>query len=247
MSHPAPSWLLPRVFAHRCGGALAPENTLAGLRIAAAMGFRAVEFDVMLSADGSPWLIHDETLERTTTGAGRVCDTPDAVLQDLDAGSHQHRAYAGEPLPSLGDAAALCHELGLMANVEIKPATGFEAITGEVVARRILELWQGRPLPLVSSFSPTALEAARRAAPRLPLGYLWVRPPADWLQHFNALAAFSLHCAADKLDDRVLDEPRSRKIRVLCYTVNDRSAAEALLARGVTSVFSDRIDALQGV
>ncbi|MBV5344933.1 MAG: glycerophosphodiester phosphodiesterase [Rhodoferax sp.] len=247
MSSPVPAWPLPRVFAHRCGGALAPENTLAGLRIAAAMGFRAVEFDVMLSADGSPWLIHDETLERTTNGSGRVCDTPDAVLQGLDAGSHRHRAYVGEPLPSLGDAAALCHELGLMANVEIKPAAGFEAITGENVARRILELWQGRPLPLVSSFSPTALEAARRAAPQLPLGYLWVRPPADWLRHFNALEAFSLHCAGSKLDDAVLEAACARKIPVLCYTVNDRSAAEALLARGVTSVFSDRIDALQCV
>ncbi|MEO8409530.1 MAG: glycerophosphodiester phosphodiesterase family protein, partial [Propionivibrio sp.] len=65
MSHPPIARPLPRVIAHRCGGALAPENTLAGLRIAAAMGFEAVEFDVMLSADGSPWLIHDETLART--------------------------------------------------------------------------------------------------------------------------------------------------------------------------------------
>lgn len=247
MSSPAPDWPLPRVIAHRCGGALAPENTLAGLRIAAAMGFRAVEFDVMLSADGSPWLIHDETLERTTNGAGRVCEAPDAVLQSLDAGGHQHRAYAGEPLPRLVDAVALCHELGLMANVEIKPATGFEAITGEVVARRIIELWQGRPLPLVSSFSLIALEAARRVAPRLPLGILWERPPADWLRHFNALAAFSMHCAGSTLDDAVLEAARARNIPVLCYTVNDRPSAEALLARGVNSVFSDRVDVLQGV
>ncbi|HRC61180.1 MAG TPA: glycerophosphodiester phosphodiesterase family protein, partial [Candidatus Propionivibrio aalborgensis] len=90
MNRPAPGWTLPRVFAHRCGGALAPENTLAGLRMAAAMGCRAVEFDVMLSADSSPWLIHDETLERTTNGAGRVCDTSDDALRKLDAGSYQH-------------------------------------------------------------------------------------------------------------------------------------------------------------
>lgn len=73
MTRPSPGWQLPRVFAHRCGGALAPENTLAGLRMAAQLGCRAVEFDVMLSADASPWLIHDETLERTTGGSGRVC------------------------------------------------------------------------------------------------------------------------------------------------------------------------------
>ena len=100
---PAPGWLLPRVFAHRCGGALAPENTLAGLHIAAALGFGAVEFDVMLSASGTPWLIHDETLERTTNGAGRVCDTPDGVLQTLDAGVFRHPSFAGEPLPAFAE------------------------------------------------------------------------------------------------------------------------------------------------
>ncbi len=245
--HPAPEWLLPRVFAHRCGGALAPENTLAGLRIAAAMGFGAVEFDVMLSADGSPWLIHDETLERTTDGTGRVCDTPDAVLQKLDAGAFQHRAYAGEPLPTFETAAASCLELGLLANVEIKPAAGFEAITGEVVARRILDLWRGAPLPLVSSFSGVALEAARRVAPHLPLGYLWTTPPVDWRSRLDALGGFSLHCAASKLDDSVLEEAKARGIPVLCYTVNDRPTAELLLKRGVTAVFSDRIDALIGL
>ena len=56
---------LPRWFGHRGGGALAPENTLAGIRLAGRLGFAAVEFDVMLSGDGTPVLIHDETLERT--------------------------------------------------------------------------------------------------------------------------------------------------------------------------------------
>jgi len=241
---PAPGWILPHVFAHRCGGALTPENTLAGLRLAAAMGIGAVEFDVMLSADETPWLIHDETLERTTNGTGRVCDSPDAVLVNLEAGSYRHRSFAGERLPTLEAAANLCRELGLMANVEIKPAAGFEAITGEVVAQKILDLWQGAPLPLVSSFSHNALEAARRVAPQLPLGYLWVCPPEDWRVPFDALGAFSLHCAWDKLGDDVLEEARSRGIPVLCYTVNNRTDAKALFARGVTSAFSDRIDAL---
>jgi glycerophosphoryl diester phosphodiesterase len=245
---PAPDWLLPRVIAHRCGGALAPENTLAGLRIAAAMGFCAVEFDVMLSADGTPWLVHDETLERTTNGSGSVCDTRDVVLHGLDAGIRQHRAFAGERLPTLAAAAALCQELGLMANIEIKPATGFEELTGEVVARRVLELWRGAPLPLVSSFSEVALGAARRVAPQLPMGILWVRPPpADWRSHLDALGAFSLHCAARELDEALLCAAQADGIPVLCYTVNDRQAAESLFSRGVMSVFSDRIDVLSGV
>ena len=99
MKRPTPDWGLPRVFAHRCGAVLAPKNTLCGLRVTVAMGGRAVEFDVMLSADGSPWFIHDETLERTTNGTGRVCETSDSLLRCLDAWSYQHPAFAGEPLP----------------------------------------------------------------------------------------------------------------------------------------------------
>jgi glycerophosphoryl diester phosphodiesterase len=246
-SAPAPGWRLPRVFAHRCGGALAPENSLAGLRIAAAMGVRAVEFDVMLSAEATPWLIHDETLERTTNGRGRVCETPDALLAALDAGSCHHRSFAGERLPTFAAAAQLCRELGLLVNVEIKPATGLEALTGEVVAEKILALWQGAPLPLVSSFSPVALAAARRRAPQLPLGCLCERPAPDWLTAFQALDAFSLHCAWEGLSDEVIGEAGERGIPVLCYTVNDRRAAAALLARGVSALFADRIDLLAGM
>ena len=243
---PAPSWGLPRVFAHRCGGALAPENTLAGLRIAAALGFGAVEFDVMLSADGSPWLIHDEALERTTSGTGSVSAASDETLRGLDAGGYQHRSFAGEPLPTFAAAAARCLELGLMANVEIKPAAGFEAITGEVVARQLVELWQGAPLPLVSSFSEVALAAARRVAPQLPIGQLWVRPPEDWRQRLAALDGFSLHCSAEEADDPLLAEAAAAGVPVLCWTVNSPQVADALFARGVTSVFADRIDLFSG-
>lgn len=247
MIRPAPVWELPRVVAHRCGGALAPENTLAGLPIAAALGYRAVEFDVMLSADATPWVIHDETLERTTDGRGSVCETPDAVLRGLDAGRHQHRAFSGEPLPTFAAIAQQCRALGLSANVEIKPAAGFECLTGEIVAQRILELWGDTALPLVSSFSEESLAAARRVAPQLPLGYLCVRPPEDWMHRLEAVAAYSLHCAARELDDSVLAAARAAGIPVLCFTVNDRKEAEALLARGVSAVFSDRIDLLRGL
>ena len=115
-------WPLPRLIAHRGGGALAPENTLAGIREAAQRGYRAVEFDVMLSADGVPVLIHDETLERTTNGRGRVCD---AVVRAIVATRCRQRfadEFAGEPIPRFDQALELCRSLGLAANVEIKPA-----------------------------------------------------------------------------------------------------------------------------
>jgi glycerophosphoryl diester phosphodiesterase len=201
----------------------------------------------MLSADGTPWLNHDETLERTTNGAGRVCETSDADLRRLDAGSRHHPSYSGEPLPTLSAVAATCIQLGLLANVEIKPAAGFDAETGEVVARQVFELWQGQTLPLVSSFSETALLAARRAAPELPLGYLWEVPPENWRHRLAEIDAVTLHCAASALNDKLLIEAHAAGIPLLCYTVNEPAQAEALFRRGVAAVFTDRIDRVASV
>ena len=231
---------LPRWFAHRGGGSLAPENTLAGIRLAARLGYRAVEFDVMLSGDGTPLLIHDETLERTTNGSGRVCDTPDAILFSLDAGK-------GERLPRFADAAALCRELGLLANVEIKPASGYEVATAEVVARLSAELWRGAEVqPLLSSFSLAALEVARDLAPTIRRGVLFEQPPADWLSEVRRLQAVSLHCDAELLDDEVLAMARENGIPVLCYTVNTEKQAKMLFSRGVSALFTDRLDLFAG-
>lgn len=227
---------LPRWFAHRGGGSLAPENTLAGIRLAARMGYRAVEFDVMLSGDGTPVLIHDETLARTTNGRGRVSETPDAVLFALDAGG-------GERIPRYAEAVELCRQLGLLANVEIKPATGLEAVTAETVARLSVDLWRGAEVqPLLSSFSIEAVEIARDLAPGIPRGLLYEQVPADWTETARRLQAFSLHCAAGRLGDSVLAEAQAMGMPVLCYTVNAPAQAAALFGRGVAAVFSDRLD-----
>lgn len=233
-------WSLPRWFAHRGGGSLAPENTLAGIRLAAALGFRAVEFDVTLSADGTPVLMHDASLERTTDGRGAVCETPDSRLLSLDAG-------AGERIPRLAEAAALCRQYGLLANVEIKPAAGDELRTAEVVVRQCAALWQGAdPQPLLSSFSLPALAVARDLAPELRRGVLFDTVPVCWLNEVDRLQAYSLHCHARWLRDEVLAAAHAQGVPVLCYTVNAPQEAERLFARGVSALFTDRPDLFSG-
>src|SRR5512146_2842498 len=139
-------WPYPRVIAHRGGGKLAPENTLAGLRKAKEFGFAGVEFDVMLAADATPILMHDETLERTTSGKGAIAATAYRDMLALDAGSWFSREHAGEKVPSFDAAARLCIELGLWADIEIKPAKGYEAETGKATALAARELWHGTPV-----------------------------------------------------------------------------------------------------
>ena len=176
-------WPYPRIIAHRGGGTLAPENTLAGMRKAKELGFAGVEFDVMLAADATPVLMHDQTLERTTSGRGMIAATAYPDLLKLDAGSWFSPEHAGEPVPSFERAGKLCIELGLWANVEIKPSKGHEAETGTAAALLARALWRGAPVqPLLSTFQPAALVAARLAAPELPRGALTRVTPPDWEQ-----------------------------------------------------------------
>jgi glycerophosphoryl diester phosphodiesterase len=207
------------------------------------MGFRAVEFDVMLSSDKVPVLIHDETLERTTNGRGRVASTPFPELATLDAGAWFGDAYRGEPLPSFQQAGKLCVELGLWANVEIKPAPGFERETGECAARLARELWRGfAPLPLLSSFEPTALEAARSTAPELSRGYLTDHLGPGWREAARSIDCVSVHCNWRRLTPAQTEEAHDAGFWLLCYTVNDAESARTLFSWGVDAVFTDRLD-----
>lgn len=239
------AWPLPRLIAHRGGGALAPENTLAGIREAARRGFRAVEFDVMLCADGVPVLLHDQTLERTTDGHGRVCDLSFAQLSGLDAGGSFARQFAGEPIPRFDQALEQCRSLGLAANVEIKPADGAERDTGRIVGAWALE--HGGDIPLIlSSFSLAALEEAQKAAPDLPRGVLFGDPPVDWLGIVQRAGAVSMHCAWTRLRAEILAAAQAAGVELVVYTCNDPQQALRLLGDGVSSVITDALDRMSG-
>ncbi|MCF8176987.1 MAG: glycerophosphodiester phosphodiesterase [Sulfuritalea sp.] len=229
----------PRIIAHRCGGALAPENTLAGLRIAARLGCQGVEFDTMLSADGVPVLIHDETLERTTSGRGRVADSACSQIIQLDAGGWHHPAFTAEPVPTLDQVLRLCAELGLWANVEIKPSSGLETETGQVVARHAAA---AKCRLVFSSFSPEALQAAAAEAPTLPRALLVGAIPADWRERLAELGAIALHSSARKLTADMAKAVLADGYELACYTVNQRDEVGQLFAMGVSAVFTDRPD-----
>lgn len=234
-------WPLPRLIAHRGGGSLAPENTLAGIRLAARQGYRAVEFDVMLSADSVPVLIHDETLVRTSNGRGRVAEQTWAQLARLDAGSRFGEEFAGEAIPRVDHALELCRALGLAVNVEIKPSTGADSATGRVVAEWTAEHGRGMPI-IVSSFSLTALREAQKAAPDLPRGVLFDAPPVDCLAIVRRADAVSMHCNWRHLRAQTLAAARAADVPLLVYTCNGAQDARELLAQGVASLVTDRLD-----
>ena len=232
------SWAYPRIVAHRGGGSLAPENTLGAIRTGAARGFRGVEFDVMLAGDATPVLIHDETTERTTGVKGEVAKLSLVQLQELNAGKN-------EKIPSFRQAAELCRSLGVWANVEIKPAKGYERETGEAVARMARELWRDAALqPVLSSFSVAALEAARAAAPEAALGYLVDEIPPGWQTVMQRLQCVSLHCNQKKLTQDQAKDAIGAGYGLLCWTVNEIAAAQRLFGWGVDCLVTDALDVI---
>lgn len=235
-------WPYPRIFAHRGGGSHAPENTLAAVRFGQSLGYRAHEFDVKLSKDNVAMLLHDATLERTTTGKGRAADFLWEALRALDAGGWHSAEFRGEPLASFEDTAKLLRSKATMANVEIKPTPGLERETGARVGQLALELWAGADAPpLLSSFSFEALMAAKDAAPELPRGWLTKEFGAEDWGRLEALGAVSLHTDHKKFVPERIAEVQSRGYRVMLYTVNEVALAEKLLDAGVDGIFTDNL------
>ncbi|WP_257993566.1 glycerophosphodiester phosphodiesterase [Cupriavidus pauculus] len=236
-------WPYPRHIAHRGAGKLAPENTLAAFRHGASFGYRMFEFDVKLSGDGKPVLMHDATLDRTTSGHGRVDALTLGEIAALDAGSWHSPAFAGEPVPTLAAIARYTQANGYLVNIEIKPVPGDEYRTGAAVALDALSLWKGAAVPpLLSSFSEVALEAARLAASGLPRALLLDKLPADWLDRLRRLDCVALDSNHRELDADVIAAAHAAGFKVLCYTVNDPSRAQDLLSWGLDGLITDAVD-----
>ncbi len=260
-----PAWPYPRWVAHRGAGKLAPENTLAAFRLGASHGYRMFECDVKLSADGVPFLLHDATLGRTTNASNRalapveyaqtaikyVADDASMVagnhewntLSQLDAGSWHSRTYAGEPLPTLEAVAAFCLRNQFYLNIEIKPTPGTERDTGEVVAQHAARLWAGQVVPpLLTSFSPEALEGAMDSQPELPRGLLLDALWSGWLETALRLGCQAIVCNHKLWDTSAVTQAKAAGMRTLSYTVNDEPVAQRLIDLGTDGIITDRVD-----
>jgi glycerophosphoryl diester phosphodiesterase len=246
-------WPYPKIVAHRGGGILAPENTLASMRCGLAHGFHAVEFDVMLSKDDVPILMHDPSFGRTVKGTGNVSDFTAQELGAMDAGAWFGAEFAGEPVPTYLQVAEFCKANRIWMNVEIKPAPGFEVETGRVTGLLTNKIFSAElaaqgagsgpvNLPLFSSFSFDALMAAKAAAPDVPRGYLVDTIPADWRERLEELGAVALHTNQKNLDAASAQAIKQAGYGLFCYTVNDPARGREIMSWGVDGFCTDRID-----
>jgi glycerophosphoryl diester phosphodiesterase len=236
----------PLVVAHRGASARAPENTLAAFRLAIDTGAPAVECDVHLSADGVPVVIHDERVDRTTTGSGRVSSLTAAELRALDAGCWFGRAFAGERLPALDDVLAVCAGRARVF-VELK-AGGGPALAEAALAA----LARSPASAAVISFDPVLVRAVAQRRPDLALGWLISHPylkrrgPAAAVAAARALGAGFVapqHTAADR---RLVDTAHAAGLPVSVWTVDDAETMRRLGSQehgaGVDAITTNRPD-----
>ncbi|PKN93369.1 MAG: hypothetical protein CVU44_10815 [Chloroflexi bacterium HGW-Chloroflexi-6] len=229
----------PTVFAHRGASAHAPENTLAAFKLAAEQGADGIEFDVKLSADGQVVVHHDPTLDRTTTGKGKIGDYSLAELKKLDAGAWFGEAYRGEPIPTLAE---IFETVGnkLFMNIELTNyATPFDKLVdkvAELVKRHHME-----ERILYSSFFPHNLMRAGTLTPGLPRGQLALPGPAGWWQRRwgNLLTIQAEHPFIGDVSAQSIARAHARGRRVYVWTVNDPSEMLRLQTLGVDGIIGD--------
>lgn len=236
----------PKIIGHRGARNLAPENTLAGMRAAHAHGVRYVEFDAKLTRDGVVILMHDETLDRTTDSVGLVAERDYADLAQVNAGK-PIPGHGFEKIPTLAETIALLADLGMGANIEIKPCPGRERETAAAVVRTVRECWPPHlPVPLLSSFKRPALEEALSLAPDLPRGYLVEKLPANWSAEVKALACATLNLGVRDLSSEDAAAAVASGLPLLIWTVNNPDKAVDLLRAGAAGIITDRPDVVRG-
>lgn len=230
----------PPVIAHRGAGHEAPENTLSALLSAKAEGVSWVEFDVKITHDGVPILMHDESFERTTNGHGLVAETVWEHVIGFSAGKGHSKAIPNEPVPRLSDALRVAMQENLKINIELKPCAGRSRATTMVALIEAAKVWPDfHPLPLISSFDIESLEIAAQFQPHWPRGLLLDEWREDWPDLVSAAQITALHFNEKLLTPERLGKLLPARLPVLAYTVNDVNRAKELLGMGVSAVFSD--------
>ena len=227
----APSRLY--LIGHRGAAGHEPENTLRSVEAALRMGVDAVEVDVHV-IDGRLMVIHDDRLERTTNGHGRLVDHSFAALRALDAGR-------GERIPTLDEVLDL---VGARAEVVVE-------LKGADTAAPVAALLRARgPAAaagvVVSSFDHVELARLRALLPTVRRGALVAGVPLRYAAFARELDAHSVHMSADFLRVPFVDDARRRGMAVWVFTVNRADEAERLRALGVDGVFSDVPDVIGG-
>jgi glycerophosphoryl diester phosphodiesterase len=227
------------ILSHRGARFEAPENTVAGFEYAVRLGMTTVEFDVRLTKDGGLAVIHDATVDRTTNGAGAVCDYTVAGLRELDARSVHEDWPRPCPVPTLAE---IFHVLADMPNMEIEikkdtPENLEAAVAGVLQAMKDADRAEGI---VMTSFEPYALEVAMRLAPDQPRGFIAM----DWSQedpwtHAERFDVAKVGINLQHATPDIVARAQAAGYRTVAWPCNTPEAAALVDACGFDEVCTD--------
>jgi glycerophosphoryl diester phosphodiesterase len=234
----------PLVISHAACKGHAPENTLAGIRAALALGAEAIEIDLHCTADGALVLLHDDSVDRTTEGSGDVRTLTLAAVQRLDAGARwPDAAFRGEHVPTLEETLDLTRGKALLV-IEIKQAAIEQAVAGcvrRLNATREVMVW---------TFQPEVVRTMRAVAPEIPCGQTWSarRPDVEKMLTTALLGnAQAVEPEHTLVDAELVRAARRSGLRVYTWTPDDPARIAELAAFGVDGIctnFPERVAAL---
>lgn len=242
--------LSPRPFlriAHRGASGLAPENTLAAFRLALELGTDALECDLHRTRDGQVVVIHDDAVNRTTNGRGRVGDLTWAELQRLDAGSWFDKRFRGERIPCLEELLALArpHEVRLLLEIKVQgnPAEGMET------AKETLRLVRRFALSRVTflCFDARVVKGLGESRPWGEAGWLVKKIPTKVVERLRALGARALAPHWSCVNEKLVSELHEAGYPLIVWTVDEPERIKRLLRLGVDAIatnFPDRLNAV---
>jgi len=234
------------LIAHRGASASAPENTIVAYQLAADSGFPWIEVDTQITRDGHPVMMHDFTIDRTTTGKGHVCNLTLAELQAFDANT-RFPEFGPQKVPTLEETidCVLKNDLGLV--LEIKPIWGSDIEHARAVAKVVEACWPRENDKLViSSFSSSCLIEMHRLLPWACLALAAEVVPSDPAAYMKMLGISAFHFNFGFALTQGFDGLLETGAHVAVATVNDPQTARTLLDKGVHGVMTDRVDLFGG-
>lgn len=236
---------VPLVTSHAACKGHAPENTLAGIRRALALGVDAIEIDVHVTADGVPVLMHDDSVERTTDGTGKMSEMTFDEVRRLDAGARQFvPQFQGEKVPSLAEVVALTKSHALL-QIEIKQPGVADQVAQVVRDADAIADCE------THSFWPQLVREMRAAEPRMAAVLLTDgRMVKDWDEFYSFALSLgaqgtSVHYGAAAPE--VVARAHRRSLTFLCWTVDSEPDVDAMIDAGVDSICSNFPDVVRAV
>ena len=229
----------PLVIAHRGASAFVPENTMAAFKRASEIGADAIELDAKLTKDGVIAIIHDESLDRTTTGKGRVNSFNFREIRELDAGKNFSKEFDGERVPSLKEVFEYTANR-IRVNVELTNYSSMWDNLPEKVIELVTEFGIENEI-LLSSFNPIALIKSKRIKPDLPIGLLvHEREPKliSYLKKMITRYEF-FHPQETLIQPSNVNEYLEKNKSLIAWTVNEPGRIKELLTLGIAGIITD--------